>query len=47
MAEDELQLTMARIRNAIKQRVETLPSHSEFIQRCCAARSAIAAASAA
>jgi tryptophan halogenase len=44
MSEDDLQLTMARIRSAIKQRAETLPSHGEFIQQCCAARSAIAAA---
>jgi len=44
MAEDELQLTMARIRNAIKRHVESLPSHGEFIQRCCSARRAIAAA---
>ena len=44
MAEDDLQLTMARIRGAIKQRAETLPSHGEFIQQCCAARNAIAAA---
>jgi tryptophan halogenase len=44
MAEDDLQLTMARIRGAIRQRAETLPSHGEFIQQCCAARNAIAAA---
>jgi len=35
---------MARIRNAIKRHVESLPSHGEFIQRCCSARRAIAAA---
>jgi tryptophan halogenase len=44
MPEDELQLTIARIRNAIKQRVETLPSHDAFIQSCCAARPAATAA---
>jgi tryptophan halogenase len=43
MPEDELRLTMARIQGAIKRRVETLPSHGEFIQRCCAARATTAA----
>ena len=36
-----------RIRDAIKRRVESLPSHGQFIEQCCAARSAITAASAA
>lgn len=40
MPEDELQLTMAKIRGAIKQRVDMLPSHAEFIQSCCAAKTA-------
>jgi tryptophan halogenase len=44
MSDDHLQLTMERIRRAISQRVETLPSHAEFIQSCCAARSAATAA---
>jgi tryptophan halogenase len=38
LSEDELQLAIARVRSAIKQRVDSLPSHAEFIQRCCAAR---------
>ena len=44
MPEDELQLKMAKIRRAIKQRVETLPSHAEFIESCCASRTAALAA---
>jgi len=40
MADDHLQLTMTRIRNAIDQRVATLPSHAAFIQSCCASQSA-------
>jgi tryptophan halogenase len=40
--EDELQLTMARIQAAIKQRVDTLPSHAAFIESCCATRGAAA-----
>jgi tryptophan halogenase len=44
MPEDELRLTMAKIRGAIKQRVDLLPTHAEFIERCCAARPATTAA---
>ena len=36
MSEDDLNLTLARIRAAIRQRVAELPSHEEFLQRCCA-----------
>jgi len=43
LSDDELQLTMARIRDAIKRRAESLPSHGEFIQHCCAARQAVTA----
>jgi tryptophan halogenase len=43
MAEDELNLAIARIRAAIKRRVEELPSHGEFIEQCCASRTAVAA----
>jgi tryptophan halogenase len=43
MSEDDLQLTLARIRSVIKQRVDGLPSHGAFIQSCCASRPASAA----
>ena len=35
MPEDELRLTMAKIRSAIKKRVDSLPAHAEFITQCC------------
>jgi tryptophan halogenase len=38
MSEDDLELTLARIRSAIKQRLNQLPSHKDFIASCCAAR---------
>jgi tryptophan halogenase len=44
LSEDELQLTLARIRTAIKQRVDCLPSHAAFIERCRAARPVATAA---
>ena len=44
MSEDDLDLTLARIRSAIKQRVESLPPHREFIESCCAAKPADALA---
>jgi tryptophan halogenase len=44
MSDDDLQLTLSRIRSAIKQRVDALPSHGDFIRSCCAARQAPAAA---
>jgi tryptophan halogenase len=44
MPEDELQLTIARIRGAIKKRVDLLPTHAEFIERCCAAQPTTTAA---
>jgi tryptophan halogenase len=44
MSDDDLQLTLARIRSAIRQRVDSLPQHEEFIRSCCAAREAPAAA---
>ncbi len=44
MPEDELQLTLARIRSAIKHRVDSLPSHAAFIESCCAAQPATNAA---
>jgi tryptophan halogenase len=37
MSEDDLDLTLARIRGAIKKRVDELPSHGQFIASCCAA----------
>jgi tryptophan halogenase len=36
--EDDLELTLARIRSAIKQRLNQLPSHKDYIASCCAAR---------
>ena len=36
ISDDDLELTLARIRSAIKQRVDGLPSHGSFIQSCCA-----------
>jgi tryptophan halogenase len=44
MSEDNLQLRLAGIRKAIMERVEALPAHSEFIQRCCAAQPVTTAA---
>jgi tryptophan halogenase len=38
MSEDTLDLTLSRIRSAIRQRVDSLPSHADFIRNCCAAR---------
>jgi hypothetical protein len=43
MPEDELNLTLARIRAAITQRVDSLPSDGEFIEGCCASRAAVTA----
>ena len=44
MSEDDLELTLSRIRSAIRTRVEQLPLHSEFIRSCCAAEPATAPA---
>jgi tryptophan halogenase len=44
MSDDELELTLARIRSAIGQRVDSLPSHADFIRSCCAAQPATTAA---
>jgi tryptophan halogenase len=44
LPDDELQLALARVRTAIKQRVESLPSHAEFIESCCAAQRVTTAA---
>jgi tryptophan halogenase len=41
--DDELALTLGRIRGAIKRRVGGLPAHQEFLRQCCAARPALAA----
>jgi tryptophan halogenase len=37
MPEDDLRLTLARIRGAIKERVAALPSHQQYLDHCCAA----------
>jgi len=37
MSEDDLELTLSRIRSAIRERVTQLPSHKDFIASCCAA----------
>jgi tryptophan halogenase len=44
MSEDDLELTLSRIRSAIRQRVDGLPSHADFIRSCCAARPVTTAA---
>ena len=44
MSEDDLQLTMSRIRGVIRQRADALPQHGEFIRSCCAAQREPAAA---
>ena len=44
MSDDDLELTLARIRSAIKQRVGELPTHGPFIASCCAATAASSAA---
>jgi hypothetical protein len=44
MSDDDLGLAIAGIRKAIKQRVDSLPTHAEFIDRCCASRPATTAA---
>ena len=36
MSEDDLNLTLARIRSAIRQQLEQLPPHDRFIEQCCA-----------
>jgi hypothetical protein len=43
MPEDELNLKLARIRAAIKERVDGLPPHREFIDSCCASEALVAA----
>jgi tryptophan halogenase len=43
MSEDDLELTLSRIRAAIRQRVDSLPAHGDFIRSCCAAEAATAA----
>jgi tryptophan halogenase len=43
MPEDELNLKLARIRSVIRERAESLPSHREFIDRCCASQASVAA----
>ena len=44
LPEDELQLAIAGVRAAIRQRVDSLPSHAEFLEHCCASRPAPTAA---
>ena len=44
MSEDALELTLSKIRGIIKQRVDGLPSHGDFIRSCCAAEPATTAA---
>lgn len=36
MSEDDLHLTLARIRSAIKQQLAQLPPHDRFLEQCCA-----------
>jgi hypothetical protein len=35
MPEDQLLVTLKNIRLAIQERVDGLPTHEEFLQRCC------------
>jgi tryptophan halogenase len=42
-ADDELSLTLSRVRAAIKRRVDGLPPHEEFLRQCGASREAVAA----
>lgn len=44
MSDDELELVLSRIRNAINDRVGTLPMHGDYIRSCCAAEPATTAA---
>jgi tryptophan halogenase len=44
LSEDELQLALASIRTAIRHRVDSLPSHADFIERCCSAHPTATAA---
>jgi tryptophan 7-halogenase len=44
MSEDDLELTLSRIRSVIRDRVAGLPPHEEYIRRCCAARPEMTAA---
>lgn len=39
LSEDELRLTLTKIRRSVSDRVAALPSHDEFIERYCAAQS--------
>jgi tryptophan halogenase len=41
LSEDDLELTLSRIRSAIRERVDSLPSHADFIRSCCAAQPAM------
>jgi tryptophan halogenase len=38
MPEDQLLVTLKNIRDAIKERVDGMPTHDEFLQRCCVAK---------
>jgi tryptophan 7-halogenase len=44
LSEDDLELTLSRIRAAIRERVASLPSHADYIRSCCAAEPATTAA---
>jgi tryptophan halogenase len=44
LSEDDLELTLSRIRAAIRERVASLPSHGDYIRSCCAAEPATTAA---
>jgi tryptophan halogenase len=44
MSDDDLQLRLTGIRRAIMERVQSLPAHGDFIQRCCAAQPVTTAA---
>lgn len=44
LSEDDLELTLSRIRAVIRERVDALPSHGDFIRSCCAAPAAMTVA---
>jgi tryptophan halogenase len=44
MSQDDLELTLSRVRSVIRERVASLPSHAEYISSCCAAQAEMTAA---
>ena len=40
MPEDQLLMTLRNVRSAIQERVDLLPPHDKFLERCCSSASA-------